>query len=75
MKEVERMMFVQLTGGWPAQFLPHVRYMVKLTAAGDNTQGKVHDFFEALHVLFGSVSKNRETVSDVRENQGVDQCR
>ena len=51
MKEAEGVEFVQLTGGRPAQLLPHVRYVVKLTSAGNSAQRKVQDFLEALYVF------------------------
>ena len=47
-KEAEGVEFVQLTGGRPAQLLPHVRYVVKLPSARDSTQRKVQDILEAL---------------------------
>ena len=39
-EKVERVKFVQLTGGRPAQLLPHVRYVVELAPARDSAQHK-----------------------------------
>ena len=73
-KEAEGVEFVQLTGGRPAQLLPHIRYVVKLTSAGNSAQRKVQDFLEALYVFFRPISKDSQAVPDVREDQGIDQC-
>ena len=72
MKEADGVEFVQLTGGRPAQLLPHVRYLVKLTSARTSAQRKVQVFFEALYVFFRPISKDSQAVPDVREDQGID---
>ena len=47
--------------------------MVKFSSARDNAQSKVQDFLQALHVVLGAVSIDGKSVSDVREDQGIDQ--
>ena len=74
MKEAEGVEFVQLTGGRPAQLLPHVRYVVKLTPARDSAQRKVQDFFGGAVCFFRPISKDSQAVPDVRKDQGIDQC-
>ena len=69
------MLLVPLTGGWPAQLLTHVRYVLKLASARDSAQRKIQNFLEALYVFLRSVTKDGETVSDVREDQSIDQSR
>ena len=67
------MEFVQPAGFWPAQLLPHVRHMVESAPAGDDTQAEVQDLLKALHVSLRTIAKNGQTVSDVRDDQGIDQ--
>ena len=69
------MLLVQLTGGWPAQLLTHVRYVLKFASARDSAQRKIQNFLEALYVFLRAVTKDGETVSDVREDQSIDQSR
>ena len=71
-KQTEGVLSVQLTRSRPAQLLTHVRYMIEFAAAGDNAQRKILDFLEPLHVIFRAVSVDRKTVTDVREDQGID---
>ena len=70
-------MLIQLTGGWPlASPVPHARPICAQTCVGQRqcaAQSSV--FLEALYVFLRSVSKDSETVSDVREYQCVDQRR
>ena len=67
--------FEQLTGGGPTQFLSHVRYVVKFSSARHNAQRKIDDFLETLYVFVRAVSVDRETLTDVREDQGADHSR
>ena len=69
------MELVQLTGGRPSQFLPHVRYVVEFSSAGHNAQRKIEYFLKALYVFVRTVAIDRETISDVREDQGADHSR
>ena len=64
---------VELTGKGPAQFLPHVRYMIKLAPARDNAQRKIDNLLETLYVFLRPIAVDGKAVSDVREDQGIDQ--
>ena len=67
------MKLVELTGKGPAQFLPHVRDVIKFAAAGDSAQRKIKNLLEALYVFLRPVAVDGKAVSDVREDQGIDQ--
>ena len=66
------MLIVQLTRSRPAQFLTHVRDVIKFATAGHDAQSKILDLLEASHVSIRTVAVHGKTVSDVREDQSID---
>ena len=64
------MMGEHVMGIQPAQVLPHARDMVKFPFPGDDAGGKVYEFLDGSQVFGGTIAVHRQTIPDVRENQG-----
>ena len=63
MKEIERLRFVQ--DGEPSKSPSHVRYVVEFFSTQNNAQAKIPNLLLALCVVFGTVSKDSQTISDM----------
>ena len=59
-----------LRGIEPADLIPHIRAMIKLSPARNDTGCEVQDFLDGGQILDSTVSIHREAVSDVRDDQG-----
>ena len=57
----------------PPQSPQQVRNMVIFFAAENHFGRIINDFLDPRQVLFSAVTVNRDTVPDLREDQGVDQ--
>ena len=60
--------------GHPAELVTKVGYVIKFTAAENNSRGEVDNFLESVKVFLGAISVNRETVLYSRDHKGGDDC-
>ena len=65
MSKLQRAIATKIRRGQTPEPLTHVRYVIELPFAGNDSRCKVNDFLDSLTVFSGAVAVNGQAISDV----------